>query len=196
MRRGVEQARARATGAGSAARTRPGRDRTRAQDGPGAPAPPAKRGRNEIEAGGAGDDTGAPAHGKAHKYRPFSEALTYVHTLALTSEKAWRVWVKTTARPPDVPSRPDNIYKDGGWEGWGNWLGTGNRRHSDYEFLPFSEALAMARSVKSRPTTHARRPGRFRLARRTRAPMANLRSARRTCVTCGEPNEIRNVNPH
>jgi len=28
-------------------------------------------------------------------------------------------------RPAGVPSAPDRVYKDGGWQGWGHWIGTG-----------------------------------------------------------------------
>ena len=38
------------------------------------------------------------------------------------------------------------IYKGSGWQGWGHFLGTGNQRSK--VFLPFVEALALARDLK------------------------------------------------
>ena len=59
-------------------------------------------------------------------------------------------------RPPNVPSDPDATYKqtldkDGGWQGWGHWLGTGKQRTK--ELLLFKEALAVARSLNLASST-------------------------------------------
>jgi len=52
--------------------------------------------------------------------------------------------------PPNVPSDPLKVYKDGGWQGWGHWLGTGNQstRAKREQFLPFDEALRVARQLR------------------------------------------------
>ncbi len=63
----------------------------------------------------------------------------------MASAKEWRVWSKEGLRPRNMPAAPDKTYKDGGWQGWGHWLGTGNQHTK--EFLPFKEALAEARSL-------------------------------------------------
>ena len=49
---------------------------------------------------------------------------------------------------PNVPSVPSATYKDGGWQGWGHWLGTGNQLHQKKNFLPFDEALRAARQLR------------------------------------------------
>ena len=51
-------------------------------------------------------------------------------------------------RPRNMPSNPDKIYKDAGWQGWGHWLGTGNQNDQKKEFLPFDNALRVARSLR------------------------------------------------
>ena len=80
-------------------------------------------------------------------FLPFDDALAVAQSLGLASEKEWRVWNKEGLRPPNVPSAPDRTYKDAGWQGWGHWLGTGNANSANKEFLPFAEALAVARSL-------------------------------------------------
>ena len=82
---------------------------------------------------------------KARKFAPFSQALAFARSRNLASAKEWQAWCKEGTRPPNVPSNPNATYKDGGWQGWGHWLGTGNQRTR--EFLPFGEALAVARSL-------------------------------------------------
>ena len=54
--------------------------------------------------------------------------------------------------PPNAPAHPNRTYKDGGWQGWGHWRGTGNQPNSTKkeQFLPFDEALLRvgARSLR------------------------------------------------
>ena len=84
---------------------------------------------------------------KASKFAPFGQALTFAQSLGLASQKEWKAWCKEGMRPPNVPADPDQAYKDGGWQGWGHWLGTGNQQARHKQFLPFDEALAVARSL-------------------------------------------------
>ena len=49
--------------------------------------------------------------------------------------------------PPNVPADPRRVYKHDGWEGWGQWLGTGNIKAGTEHFLPLSEALAVAHAL-------------------------------------------------
>ena len=52
--------------------------------------------------------------------------------------------------PPNVPSNPHHTYKDAGWQGYGHWLGTGNQssKAKREQFLPFGQALRMARHLR------------------------------------------------
>ena len=88
---------------------------------------------------------------KASRFAPFGQALVFARSLNLTSMKEWEQWCKEGMCPPNVPvtvpSRPDRTYKDGGWQGWGHWLGTGNQATQAKQFLPFAEALTVARSL-------------------------------------------------
>ena len=88
-----------------------------------------------------------------HAFLPFGDALVVARSLGLTSKREWKVWCKEGTRPPNVPAGPDNTYKDGGWQGWGHWLGTGPAESGTAAggfgpkvFLPFGAALAIVRS--------------------------------------------------
>ena len=86
---------------------------------------------------------------KASKFAPFGQALTFDQSLGLANQKEWKAWCKEGRRPPNVPTHPDRTYKDGGWQGWGHWLGTGNAAgRTKKNFLPFNEALRVARSLR------------------------------------------------
>ena len=75
--------------------------------------------------------------------------MLHARSLKLKSEKEWREWRKSAARPANIPSTPHTVYKLDGWQGYGHWLGTGNFRGGQKEeFLPFKKALVYARSLK------------------------------------------------
>ena len=91
--------------------------------------------------------TGNVQKGK-QRFLPFDGALAVARCLRLVSQKEWKLWCRSGARPHSVPAAPDQAYKDGGWQGWGHWLGTGNQAKKTRLFLPFDEALAVARSLR------------------------------------------------
>ena len=92
-----------------------------------------------------GTGTVAP---KDQQFLPFKKALLYARSLKLKGAKEWHAWSKNRARPANMPSRPDQVYKHGGWQGYGHWLGTGTAAPKDHQFLPFKKALLCARSLK------------------------------------------------
>ena len=79
-------------------------------------------------------------------FLPFAKALVVAHFLRLPGRMEWNVWSKEGLRPSNVPSHPDRVYKDHGWQGWGHWLGSSNQ--ATKLFLPFNEALVVARSLR------------------------------------------------
>ena len=90
--------------------------------------------------------TGNQKHQKKN-FLPFDEALRAARQLRLVSEKEWRLWCRTGARPANMPARPNKVYVHDGWMGWVHWLYHAN--------LGPAPAPAVA------PTTHKRAaPGR------------------------------------
>ncbi len=62
------------------------------------------------------------------EYRSFSDARKYIKILFLKSAKEWQKFCKGEfpdkgSLPPDIPARPDHVYRNKGWEGWSDWLG-------------------------------------------------------------------------
>ena len=101
---------------------------------------------------GKGTGTGWALAMLVSKKRPavsaVQEALLHARSLKLKSERAWRAWRMTGARPANTPSTPHAVYKHEGWQGYGHWLGTGNFIGGKQGFLPFKEALLYARALK------------------------------------------------
>jgi superfamily II DNA or RNA helicase len=80
-------------------------------------------------------------------YRPFQEARQYIRSLKLKSQTGWRMWSKSEARPNDIPSYPEAVYKNKGWTGWGDWLGTERVAPQDMAWLAFEEARRFVQSL-------------------------------------------------
>ena len=80
-------------------------------------------------------------------YRPFKEARTFVRSLALKSKTEWAEWFKSNAKPDDIPADPRHVYKNQGWVGWGDWLGTGTLAPKERSYLTFKEARSYIRSL-------------------------------------------------
>ena len=62
---------------------------------------------------------------KDRSWRSFEESRALARTLDLVGGDGWADWCKTAERPDDVPVDPATVYKDEGWAGWADFLGTG-----------------------------------------------------------------------
>jgi superfamily II DNA or RNA helicase len=73
-------------------------------------------------------------------WRNFDDAKEFVHNLNLSGEKDWRVFSKSNKLPSDIPATPSTVYLSSGWNGYGDWLGTGRIANTMRRYLPFNEA--------------------------------------------------------
>ena len=64
------------------------------------------------------------------KYRSFREARAFGRSLSLTSQKQWFACCKSSELPRDIPTNPASVFKDKGWLGWSDWLGTDTKPKS------------------------------------------------------------------
>ncbi len=95
-----------------------------------------------------GDFTGSGRiQNQMKSFRSFEDARKFVHKLNLKSSDEWRSYIKSGKKPNDIPNEPGHVYKDKGWKGMGDWLGTGNLHPSKMNFPPIIEAKILARKV-------------------------------------------------
>jgi len=80
-------------------------------------------------------------------FRSFDDARKFVHTLELRGDYGWREYCKSGKKPDDIPSVPARVYKDKGWKGFGDWLGTGVIATQQRKYRSFSEAKKFIRSL-------------------------------------------------
>ncbi len=85
---------------------------------------------------------------RLRKYRSFTEARTFARSLNLKDGDEWREFSKSGKLPEDIPLAPGHTYKDNGWAGMGDWLGTGTIAARFREYRSFEDARDFARSLK------------------------------------------------
>ena len=69
-------------------------------------------------------------------------------SLGLTTHSEWRTWARSEERPWDIPRAPESVYsvyKDHGWNGYPDWLGTGKTPRGN--LMSFKEAREFPRSL-------------------------------------------------
>lgn len=86
------------------------------------------------------------------QYRSFDAAREFVHGLGLKSLKEWISYTQGLLNnkdilPDDIPAYPNQTYKDKGWKGYGDWLGTGTIAPNLRQYRPFEVAREFARSL-------------------------------------------------
>ena len=85
---------------------------------------------------------------KLRKYRPFTKARMYVHSLKLKNHKEWYEQYKAKKLPKDIPLEAAKVYENNGWIGWGDFLGTGYISAKYKKLASFTKVRAYARSLK------------------------------------------------
>jgi hypothetical protein len=107
------------------------------------------------------------------KFRSFEEAKTFVQSLNLNSKKEWDVYCRDGRRPIDIPSSAHNIYKDKGWESWGNFIGSNTVYSNEKTFRSYEEAKKFVHTLN----------------------IKNMREWREYCKSGNRPDDIPSV-PH
>ena len=82
------------------------------------------------------------------QFRDFKSAREFVRKLDLKNVKEWNEYLKSGNKPDYIPNWPDGIYKNKGWVGYGDWLGTGRVANQNFEYRDFESAREFTRKLK------------------------------------------------
>ena len=65
-----------------------------------------------------------------------------MHALGLKSTQDWRKYCNSGKKPEDIPRSPYTVWKNKGWKGMGDWVGTGriSSQERSRNFLSYSDA--------------------------------------------------------
>ena len=86
---------------------------------------------------------------KTKQFLPFNHARKFVHSLKIDSQKKWNDYCYSDQKPENIPSNPQQVYKNKGWVNFGDWLGTGRLgpKELSNSFLPFNEAKKVMKEL-------------------------------------------------
>jgi len=84
-------------------------------------------------------------------YRSFDKAKVFSRKLKLKNQKEWQNF-KSTDLPNDIPKKPDLVYLDRGWKGYGDWLGTMKIGNTKRNYRSFKKARSYVRKYKFKNT--------------------------------------------
>ena len=89
---------------------------------------------------------------KYSKFLPYEEARQFIHSLKLKDYKEWQKYIcgefpELPQKPKNIPSNPSGVYKDKGWIGIGDWIGSEAFPYAHLEYRKFSEARKFAREL-------------------------------------------------
>ena len=86
-------------------------------------------------------------------FRSFKEARKFARGLCLKNSSEWFAFCRGDLqrtkgkRPGDIPTSPKVVYVNKGWEGFGDWLGTGAVGKTKRVFRSFKDARKFARKL-------------------------------------------------
>ena len=86
------------------------------------------------------------------RFLDFEEARRYTRKQGFTSTSQWDEFRCSDDFPEFLPQAPHDSYKETGWQGIGDFLGTGSIANQNREFVSYSECsdYALKQGIKSR----------------------------------------------
>jgi hypothetical protein len=114
------------------------------------------------------------------EYRSYSEAKEFAIKLGLKNQSEWFDYTNNVGIPVDIPKAPHLTYKDKGWKGWGDFLGTGNIANYNRVFWDFETARAYVHSLKISKKDELKE-----LAKKGELPVEIPTNPNRTYANCG-----------
>ena len=84
---------------------------------------------------------------RAGRSRSFRTARAFARRLGLHFHSEWKRYCRSGKKPFDIPMAPQNVYADAGWEGLGDWLGSGAIASQDRQYRSFARARAFVRRL-------------------------------------------------
>lgn len=78
----------------------------------------------------------------------FDDARLFAHSLKLNSANQWKEYCKSGNKPFNIPSIPENTYKNKGWVSYADWLNTNNIQSGKINYREFKQAREFVRKLK------------------------------------------------
>jgi hypothetical protein len=79
-------------------------------------------------------------------WRPFEQAREYVRSQNIKNNDEWWEYCKSDKKPNDIPSTPERVYKNKGWNGFSDFLG--NMHIGSQPKLSYKQAKELLKPFK------------------------------------------------
>jgi len=86
------------------------------------------------------------------KFWSFKKARAYVRKLSLKTTTEWKAYAKSGDKPDEIPSNPNQYYKDSGWKGYPDWIRNTDKLYKG-RYRNFITARQFARKLKLKTKT-------------------------------------------
>ena len=81
------------------------------------------------------------------QFATFEDAKIFAQSLGFKSGNEWKKYCKSGNKPDCIPSAVSGVYRNRGWKGWGDFLGTGNIAVFNKNFRPFKDAAKFVQEL-------------------------------------------------
>ena len=115
------------------------------------PSNPAQNYKKEWTSWGDWLRNGMPILRK-NNFHSFKEAREFVRKLNLKNADEWRAYCTSGNKPDEITSVPERVYKNNGWIGLGDWLGTGTPSSRNRKYRSFEDAKKFVHKLKLKST--------------------------------------------
>jgi hypothetical protein len=92
---------------------------------------------------------------RQRRYRPYDDAIKFVHPLKLKSHEEWRPYCRgerkdLPPKPTDIPQKPSRTYREEFHlkGGWGGWLGTNTVATQQRTYRSYDDAIKFVHPLK------------------------------------------------
>jgi hypothetical protein len=80
-------------------------------------------------------------------FESLDESRKFVRVLNFKTQKEWQEYCKSGEKPNNIPSVPSTYYKNKGWIGWGDFLGTGRIATQNKVYRSYKDAREFVRAL-------------------------------------------------
>ncbi len=94
---------------------------------------------------------------KTRVYISYNECRKFVQKNKITTQIEWGVYWKKHTKPDNIPYKPRDGYKNKGWNGWGDFLGTYRVANQNISFWPYEKSMKYVKSQNFKNQTEFRR---------------------------------------
>ena len=77
----------------------------------------------------------------------YEKAKKYIKKFNLKNNNEWKIFSRSNKRPSNIPSTPNNVYKNKGWKDWPDFLSSGRILTKHINYYKYNEAKKIVKNL-------------------------------------------------